>query len=70
LYDFGWFFVCTISSVIYFALSYVGDYAKVERSMPFEALAVEQVEILDGLSTDQSDSQEASEVNVDIETKV
>jgi hypothetical protein len=69
LYSFGWFFVCTISSIVYFGLSYVGSYAKVERTMSFEALVAEQTEVLDGLSPNESNSQDASEINVEIEKK-
>jgi hypothetical protein len=58
LYNFGWFFVCAVSSAIYFALSHVGDYAKAERSMPFEALVMAQGEILAGVPGPQNTSEE------------
>lgn len=66
LYDFSWFFVCVLSSVLYYGLSHIGDYATVERAMHFEALALEQDEILNGVVP----SLEASDVNVNVESKV
>ncbi|OAL21134.1 hypothetical protein AYO22_08291 [Fonsecaea multimorphosa] len=67
LYAFSWFYTCTISSVVYFALSFIGKYGSEERSMPFESLArsdrVEEVQTVEG----QSD---VSEVNLSIEQKV
>ena len=48
MYKFSWFFVCTIASILYYALSFIGEYAKEERAMPFEALALEQIEVLNG----------------------
>ena len=38
LYSFSWFYTCSFSSVVYFALSSIGDYAKEEKSMSFETL--------------------------------
>jgi hypothetical protein len=59
-----------VASVIYYAVSHVGDYAKDERAMPFEALVGEQVDILNGVNPHHSDSQEGSTVDISIETKV
>lgn len=70
LYTFSWFFVCTIASVVYYALSMIGDYAKEERSMPFEALAREQEDVLDGVPGSDYDEKDVSAVNVAIDDKV
>jgi hypothetical protein len=70
MYTFSWFFVCTIGSVIYYACSFIGDYATVERSMPFEALVSEQDEILNGVAPSETSSQEGSEINVSMDKKV
>jgi hypothetical protein len=70
LYDFSWFFVCTIASVIYYALCQIGDYAKEEGAMPFEALAAQQDEILNGVAPSHGSSSEGSEVNIAVELKV
>jgi hypothetical protein len=69
LYSFSWFFVCVLSSVIYFGVSFVGDYAKEERTMPFEALALAQDDILNGIPRNLS-SQEGSKIDVTMDTKV
>lgn len=70
LYSFSWFFVCTTASVIYFAMSFIGDYAKEERSMPFEALVFEQAEILNGLELNSPSFVNVTEFNIDIEKRV
>ena len=66
LYKFSWFFVCTIASIIYYVMSWVGDYAKEERAMPFEALAREQIEVLNG----QTPTEVGSDFNITVEAKV
>lgn len=48
----------------------MGDYAKLERSMPFEALAAQQDEVLNGIVPSETSSKEGSEVNVAFESKV
>lgn len=39
IYQIGWLLGCTLSSVIYFALSFIGDMATEEKTMEFEAEA-------------------------------
>ena len=52
--------------MVYFALSYVGDFAKEEKTMPFEQLA--HTEVLDAQAAEtQSDF---SEVAISAEQKV
>lgn len=67
LYAFSWFYTCTVSSVIYFALSFVGNYAVEEKAMPFEHLAgsggVEEIQAVEPES-------DVSEVNLPVEQKV
>ena len=58
LYKFGWFYVVTIASVLYYLLSFVGTYAPAERKMAFEQLGNElalreQAEIIMGESASQ-----------------
>lgn len=64
LYAFSWFYTCTVSSVLYFALSFIGNYAHEERAMAFETLA--RADMLQGVD----EQSEASEVNVAVEQKV
>ncbi|KAL1900306.1 hypothetical protein Sste5346_002617 [Sporothrix stenoceras] len=68
LYKFSWFYVVTMASVMYFALSFVGDYAKTERKMKFEALGNEiaAAEVIEG----ETASQEVSEINESVDKKV
>ncbi|EXJ81622.1 hypothetical protein A1O1_07687 [Capronia coronata CBS 617.96] len=66
LYAFSWFYTCTISSVLYFALSFVGNYASEEKTMSFESLANIGVEELQGVDT----GTDVSEVNLRVEEKV
>jgi NCS1 family nucleobase:cation symporter-1 len=39
IYQIGWILGCVVSSVVYFGLSFVGDFAKEERGMRFEEVA-------------------------------
>jgi NCS1 family nucleobase:cation symporter-1 len=39
IYEIGWFLTCVVSSVVYFGLSFVGDFARDERGMRFEEVA-------------------------------
>ncbi|KEF52007.1 uncharacterized protein A1O9_11997 [Exophiala aquamarina CBS 119918] len=67
LYAFSWFYTCTVSSVVYFALSFVGDFAKEEKAMSFEHLAGSEV-LLEAQAVEaQSDF---SEVALSVEQKV
>lgn len=69
LYTFSWFFVCTTASVIYYVVSHIGDYAKEERSMPFEHLVSTQDDILNGIGLNSGSPVDVVEVNVDIGLK-
>jgi NCS1 family nucleobase:cation symporter-1 len=55
LYSLGWILGCTISSVIYFGLTLLGDFCKEERAMRFEesydALGMFCEEIVEGSAT-------------------
>ncbi|KIV77675.1 hypothetical protein PV11_09459 [Exophiala sideris] len=67
LYAFAWFYTCTISSVVYFAMSFIGNYAGEEKTMSFENLAHSGVfEDLQAVEP-QSD---VSEQNFPVEQKV
>jgi hypothetical protein len=71
LYSFSWFFVCIVSSIVYFGVSRIGTYAEDERSMPFEALALEREEILDGVAQSDRNSQDRADVHeFGMDTKV
>ena len=47
----------------------MGDYATEERQMPFEALAQEQDEILDGFPAPGDESKSGSTVEVSVDLK-
>ncbi|ERT02397.1 uracil transporter [Sporothrix schenckii 1099-18] len=76
LYQFSWFYAVTIASVMYFALSFVGEYAPRERNMAFEALAreanetsVSVVDIIEGETASQEAS-DKSEIPESVDKKV
>jgi NCS1 family nucleobase:cation symporter-1 len=67
LYAFSWFYTCTISSCLYFALSFIGGYAGEEKAMSFESLAgLQRTEELEAVEPEM----EVSEVNLPVEQKV
>ncbi|KAJ6155840.1 hypothetical protein N7470_006406 [Penicillium chermesinum] len=65
LYDFSWFYICVVSSVVYFVLSYVGDYAKEEKAMSYESLA----SIAEELYGEEQQRTTVLEVNLHVEGK-
>lgn len=44
VYQIGWVLTCVVSSVVYWVLCFVGDFAAEETKMAFEAIAEEQLE--------------------------
>ena len=44
IYQVGWLLTCTLSSVVYWLLCFVGNFAAEEKSMRFEQISGEQLE--------------------------
>jgi NCS1 family nucleobase:cation symporter-1 len=43
IYQVGWLLTCIVSSLVYWALGFVGDFAAEEKLLAFEAVAAEQM---------------------------
>jgi nucleobase:cation symporter-1, NCS1 family len=65
IYQVGWLFTCVLSSIIYWGLSLVGDFAVHERDMTFELISAEQLEpflgTLDALDEEIKDESDAKD---------
>ena len=68
LYACSWFYTCTVSSIVYFALGFVEKYAKEEKAMSFESLGGASG-VVQELHAVEPES-DVSEVNLPVEQKV
>lgn len=44
IYQVGWLLTCVLSSLVYWSLTFIGDFALEEKSMAFESISAEQLE--------------------------
>lgn len=44
IYQVGWLLTCVLSSVVYWGLTFIGEFAVEEKSMAFESISAEQLE--------------------------